>query len=291
MLAPNDPQWAGVEPIKCPQNQEYPFYVSHGGTYGRGMELFRSILNTNEYSERALELTTILMGCSYSDADVYYYREKILEHLGFNFDQELALNTALLYDCLKPYQLWSHRKWIYDHLPEGQTHDETIFITNMLEKDRRNFHAWTFSSWYADKFNKHDWLFAITTSQITDDPFNNGAWSMRYNLLSKMNMKPGDDLEFSLNQLQQFPLSQSCASYIKGILDLDFSLAAIVKSSLDEIISKNPEFVAPLILASQIANKEGDMALYDKYIDQLENADSMRSHFWSLMKSSSKRFS
>lgn len=290
MFSLDDEKWKGLTPIPYPQDPNGPFAIGHDGDYGNAMELFRAVINQSELSERALEITTYLISVSPSNPYLYWYREKILEKLGFDFQKELNFSTQLALDYLKPYQIWRHRQWIMERIPQSTQIDETKFVQDVLECDGKNFHVWEYIYWFAEKFNKWKWLLDQTTVQIEKDIKNNSAWSMRYSAIDQMHMSPKDDIQFSLDKFIECPSSQSCASYIKGLLDVDFSIVDKVKETLSLVLSQNNKNVPALNLSAQIAEKEGNIEEYDKLIDQIAVADTMRTRFWHLMKSDSNRF-
>ncbi|KAK8893718.1 CAAX geranylgeranyltransferase alpha subunit [Tritrichomonas musculus] len=290
MFSLDNQKWEGLNPIPYSQNPKEPFSIEHGGDYGNAMELFRAVMNQSELSPRALEITTFLISVSPSNPYLYWYREKILDKLGFDFNNELEFSSKLALNFLKPYQIWRHRQWIMERAPQSSSIDETKFVQDVLQNDGKNFHVWEYIYWYAGKFDKWQWLLDQTTVQLNIDPKNNSAWSMRYSSITHIHMKPSDDIQFALEKFKECPSSQSCASYIKGLLDIDISLANEVKNMLTSVLSQNNNYVPALNLSAQIAEMEGNIEEYDRIIDQIAAVDTMRTHFWHLMKSNSSRF-
>lgn len=290
MFSPDNEKWEGLTPVPYPQDPDCPFSIEHGDNYGNAMDLFRAAMNQSEFSERALSITSFLISVSPSNPYVYFYREKILEKLGFNIEEELLINSKLAFNYLKPYQIWSHRQWIMERVPQSTPIDETEFVQKVLDFDAKNFHVWEYMYWYAEKFNKWQWLLDQTTLRIDKDPKNNSAWSMRHSAISQIHKSSKDDIQYALNKFKECPSSQSCASYIKGLLDKDFSIVDEVKEAISFVLSQNNKNLPSLILSSQIAEMEGKIDEYDKLIDQIATVDTMRTHFWHLMKSNSNRF-
>ncbi|OHT15208.1 Protein farnesyltransferase/geranylgeranyltransferase type-1 subunit alpha [Tritrichomonas foetus] len=284
----DDEKWADLTPIPNPGDENGPFGIRYGGSYGTTMEYFRALMNINELSERALEVVTFLCQANPSNPAPFWYRQRILEKIGYNFDEELEFTTKLANQYLKPYQIWNHRQWLVSKCENPP--DETGFMKFILKLDCKNFHAWEYFYWLAETYDRMQWLFDQATLQVQLNSNNNSAWSMRYSSMQKINLTVNEDIQFVLDEYKKNPESRSIASYLLAYVKLDTSIIQKVKDVLNEILSQNGQIVGTLTLLAQIAEFEGNHDEYCHIADKIIELDEMHANFWNLMKSDSSKF-
>ncbi|KAH9886409.1 protein prenylyltransferase [Xylariomycetidae sp. FL2044] len=121
---------------------------------------------------------------------------------------ELAFTVPLLLEYPKCYWLWKHRRWALDEailrlpLPVARNiwEAELALDSQMLTKDKRNFHAWGYRRHVVAKLEElrgksmAEEEFAYTTTKIRSDLSNFSAWHNRSQLISRvLNDRDADD--------------------------------------------------------------------------------------------------
>ncbi|KAL1839814.1 hypothetical protein VTJ49DRAFT_1093 [Mycothermus thermophilus] len=139
---------------------------------------------------------------------------------------ELTFTIPLLLESPKCYWIWSYRLWILEQaisrLPaaraRGVWEDELRLASRMLDKDRRNFHAWGYrrhvvAQLESPALNGKSMVeaeFAYTTAMIRKDLSNFSAWHSRARLIPRLLDERGADdearrkfLDAELNQTRE----------------------------------------------------------------------------------------
>jgi protein farnesyltransferase/geranylgeranyltransferase type-1 subunit alpha len=288
MMLENPDEYADITPVPSPQDPSGPFGIDYSEGYNTIMSLYRALLDRVEFSPRALTIVTRINTNTPSNATAWWYRQRIIESLGYNLDEEFSLLQTICEKSPKPYQIWCHRMWLVLRCEEPP--DETAFAQFVINRDEKNFHAWSYFGWYADRFDKWEWLYHMTTKYVQHDLQNNSAWSARYRALQRGGFSIADDLEFTLNYFKISSRSESICNYLRGILELDFSHAGKVKEVIEWLVAAKAENRSLYALAAHIAKAEGNFPEHDAYVDKIIALDAPRARFWQLMKSDSKGF-
>ena len=156
----------------------------------------------NEYSDRALSLTTDIITMNPAHYTVWLYRAKCLKEINHYQNRtqasteptpdltwihtELIWLNALSLKNLKNYQIWHHRRSLVDLLPTLPP-KEPDFLTSILSLDTKNIHVWTYRSWLCTRFPQdllhNDTELLRTETLIDEDVHNNSAWNHRWFLV------------------------------------------------------------------------------------------------------------
>ena len=286
---PDPDLFSDVEGIPAPQNPKGPFVIQFTEEYDRAMSIFREFLAKDELSPRALQLCNVLCQKLTSDCTVWWFRERVLEKIGYDFEEELRFVDKLIKSQPKPYQLWNHRQWLVWRCENPPDH--TKFFDKVIGEDAKNFHAWSYFCKFADKFGQEDWLLERTKGSILHDPTNNSPWSARYHVIERKGAVSSEELQFALDLLFMWPGSEPICSYVRGLLRIDKSdkVIATIEEVLEKVAARtmNRHLMG---LIAYVAELKGDMAKYDEFIERIGKADFLRKKFWPLMKSDSHRF-
>lgn len=287
---PDPDAYSDLAGLPCGQNTSGPLVVRYSEEYDRLMSVFRELLERDELSQRALEVCTIINKKVPSNPVAWWFRERILTHLSYDFEKEIQFLNERQIRAPKPFQLWSHRVWLVWQREEPPDEDE--FFDDIIAVDEKNFHAWSYFCQFADKFGKEDWLLDKTLGRIQHDTENNSAWSARYYVIQKRGVVSDEELEFTLNLLLLAPKSESTCNYLRGLLKIDSSERVVAKieeriATLTEQRRLNRHVLA---LSAHIAELKGETDKYDECIEKIGKIDVIRKNFWALMKSDSDRF-
>ncbi|KAG0238265.1 CAAX geranylgeranyltransferase alpha subunit [Actinomortierella wolfii] len=109
-------QWADVTPIPQDDGPNPLVPIAYSSEYSTAMGYLRALCQKNEISERALELTKVVIELSPSHYTVWHYRQTLIKALDKDLDEELEWNGQMAIEHLKSYQIWHHRQVIVDHL-------------------------------------------------------------------------------------------------------------------------------------------------------------------------------
>jgi protein farnesyltransferase/geranylgeranyltransferase type-1 subunit alpha len=286
----NPSLYGDVKRIPQIPNLDEPFSIPYTEYYSETMSIYRGLLDVMELSPRALEVVTILNLDAASNPTPWWYRERIIEKLGYSLEDELAhCDECLQATGPKPYQVWSHRMWVMRRTDTPP--DETAFFIWVITMDIWNFHAWSYFVWFAEKFGRGEWLFAMTKDVCTLYPKVNSAWVCRFQSRKMIGFPISDEIDFAVSLLRKDVENQSICGYLKGLIELDFSQTTVgnVKSIVDELLGEKP--VRQLyILAAQIARKTGNIEAYNAYMDTLAALDPVRARAYIGLRSKSTVF-
>lgn len=78
------------------------------------MGYFRAIYSREEVSERALALTAETIQLNQGNYTAWYYRRKLLFELHKNLDDEIAWLNSIGLAMQKNFQIWHHRRCIFE---------------------------------------------------------------------------------------------------------------------------------------------------------------------------------
>lgn len=282
-LFSNLEEWKDVTAVPSPQVSFCPFYVEMEPIYDRMMSYFRGLLNAQEYSPRAELLTRAVINSNSSNPCAFWYRRRILEHIGYDSTAELRfINSTLLDDSLKSYQLWYHRQWLADRLTERPR--DLSLLRRVLIEDAKNFHAWSYSLWLADRWKMHTEVFDLTTYFLGIDARNNSAWTARAGVFAASGASADDELTFALRALSLDPSNESVCSYI---LFLTRTSPTLRSRALSASSASSPRLLS---LRLHLLHQDNDHTSDSELYDELSRTDPQRAKFWRLLQQNSKRF-
>ncbi|KAF9178612.1 CAAX geranylgeranyltransferase alpha subunit [Haplosporangium sp. Z 767] len=189
------PEWSDVVPIPQDDGPNPLVPIAYTKEYSTTMDYFRAITRAQEQSERALELTKIVIGLSPSHYTVWHYRQNLLKALNKDLTKELEWVRYMIGEHPKSYQIWHHRQVVVEHnsmqlllhpstslagvstpnttttftipyqvLGENQkqtardtVHLELEVIAEALLEDSKNHHAWSYRQWVLNHFGPGPW--------------------------------------------------------------------------------------------------------------------------------------
>lgn len=208
-----------------------------------------------------------------------------------NVQKELKWLDEVSFRNLKNYQIWHHRHALADLLPADLNaantssatkqllstfvSSEQTFLTQILSLDTKNYHVWSYRQWLCTRFpsfllpspsttnpepsiaatyQNHPEVSAIST-MITEDPYNNSAWSHRYFVLfghHELTYAQSHTPPLILKQVNEEKLLHKA-----GLIDADL-VAAEIEYTKSEIL-RAPQNGSPWNYLSGVL-KHGDVA-------------------------------
>ena len=293
-----------MKPIYPSDEENDAVLIATSEEFEDAFAYLRAVMNANELSERALELTQTCIGLNAANYTVWQYRREILRVLGRDIAQELLFSEDVIADNPKNYQVWHHRKTLVDE--SGKYEAELDFIAVQLQDEPKNYHAWQYRQWLVERFN----LFSMdelnfSTACIFEDIRNNSAWNYRFfigaNLSDCFQEEKflQNEITFTLKCIRKAPSNESTWAYLSGILANDPLPAdggpdrADIVACTDELLANEPVCPSPhlyLFLIDSLVDKMRkcddqqkigqSLAKALKYLDVLEQVDPIRHNFW-----------
>lgn len=258
-----------VSPI--PQDDEGPLTVcriDYPPDFTIAYDYFRAVLQADELSERAFQLTSLCLQFNPANYTVWHFRRKCLWALlkadrdeAMMLLNDLTVAAALGGDNPKNYQIWYHRRAILEYILQSSSSDKELFASfarreldytaAVIQEDSKNYHAWCYRQWLVQSMSSSSHTTSIWQEEIEyahkmifeQDVRNNSAWNQRWLAVHK-------------GQLDQ-PLSLETARQ-----EADYALQGARIDPYNECPWRY--FVA-------ILKEQKDQTLLQQYLDQAES--------------------
>ena len=100
------PEWADVKPIEQDDGSNAVVRIAYSDRFRETFDYVRACMQTNEVSERALELTKDACQLNPANYTVWCYRRKLLNELKSDLNEELAFIGRMIKENTKNYQVF-----------------------------------------------------------------------------------------------------------------------------------------------------------------------------------------
>jgi len=220
--------------------------IQYSDSFKEIMGYFRTILKIGELSERALQLTSLVVEENAANYTGWWYRRKCLSALSSDLGTELIFTSEIGGSNPKNYQIWYHRRALLFSLL-GSASDakyELKYIDTVLVDDCKNYHAWshrqhivrTFGLWEGER----EWVEGV----VARDGRNNSGWSYRWFVVfgkgDKVSLK--SEVDYTLKQCSLDIHNESPFKYLTGLLKLSLKdpskFTSPTPSVFEEVIEK-----------------------------------------------------
>lgn len=218
-----------ITPLKLNEEQPQLCQILYNDEYKQVMGILLALLQKEEYSERALNLTQQGIEILASHYTIWNYRYNIIQKLNKNLLEELDWCELISLDNEKNYQIWNYRQLIIELILQDNElslkfnpHREYPIINSMLQQDLKNHHVWTYRKWLVDKFELYNDVKEIEfiNKCIEIDVRNNSAWSHRFFLFVNSINIPNhieNEINYAKSMIRKSPQNQSSWNYLIGI--------------------------------------------------------------------------
>ncbi|KAI8807082.1 hypothetical protein BJ742DRAFT_814376 [Cladochytrium replicatum] len=220
--------WSDLEPIVQDDGPHPIVPIGYAPEYRLAMDRMRAVMHANEMSERALKLTTFILGANSSHYTIWHYRQKLLVSLKVDLHDELEFITEMANENPKSYQTWHHRQEIVQLL--GDSTGELDFIESALDQDSKNYHCWQYRQWLVRYFKLWESELQSVSNWILRDVRNNSAWNQRYFYFAARAQPDGmvqispeelsSEVRYSVEKILIAPNNPSPYNYLRGIVKL-----------------------------------------------------------------------
>lgn len=241
--------WDDLQPI--PQNEPVDSVaaINYPEEYQEAMDLFRAVMQVDELSERALELTDTIINLNPAHYTAWWFRRKCLTALGSDLAAELQYVANIAMDNPKNYQIWYHRRAIVEQL--GDSTKEIPFVDAVFAMDDgKNYHAWAHRQWVLTVYGgAWEAELEAVTDMIEADLRNNSAWNHRWFIIH--NGERGltgtlprsifdREVDYAMAAIRKAVHNESPWNYLRGLfLGVPFSQHPNLKMFCQDLLTTN----------------------------------------------------
>lgn len=274
--------FADIKRVDIDNSSDKPFSIGYSENHYQIMAIFRGVLETQEKSPRTIALTSAVISENPSDLTGWWFRQLVLDELGFEPLVELRFVDKIMQFGLKSYQAWRHRKWVLERMEKPPS--DLQYLIDRIQEDVRNFHAWSYLIWFAKHFDICNEILEITMNFINKDKRNGSAWNARSTIIKETNYDINAELKLVFEKLTIEGSNEACCNYIRFLLTEKNDIIELVISMLQDFIKKNK---APskscIILLLQCYEKINDKRNRELLCKSLIQIDPLRKRYWTLV--------
>ncbi len=266
------------------------------------MDYFRAVLQRDELSKRALQLTAQVIDLNAANYTAWHFRRRCLTALAQDLSAELAYVASIAGENPKNYQIWYHRRAIAEQLGDGSAAGELAYTSQVLDADAKNYHAWSHRQWVIGHFGCWDGEIAFVERMLTRDVRNNSAWSQRWFVVHRRRAAGGGgkaaatapledgevrgELTYALAATTVAPTNQAPWSYIEGLMrGRSYADFPMVVQHIEHLGSKGVKDCPPLAAAhiaalQNLGDDESRAAARRLCADMADRLDVIRAKYW-----------
>jgi len=215
------PEWKDITPIKQEDGPNPICAIAYAPQFSETMDYFRAILQKDERSQRALELTEEVIRLSPGNYTAWYFRRLVLEKLHVDPNKELDFVEEMAADNPKNYQIWYHRKAMVVKFNDFSK--ELKFTAKLLLEENKNYHAWAHRQWVVSSTSDWENELKFVEELLQEDFLNNSAWNERYFVVTRgKTVKLAEEtlkqeFGFTMTYIMKAPNNECPWAYLRGL--------------------------------------------------------------------------
>ncbi|CAO1392382.1 unnamed protein product [Diamesa tonsa] len=220
-------EWSDLKEI-WEYDEEKIVKINYRDEFEEVFNYFRAVCAKEEYSERALKLTTHALRLNPHNYNVWDYRRKILKNIAYNAEKELYYVDFMIRETPKNSLAWEHRRKIANlNLSSCSVEIESELTEAILDKDPKSYCAWQHRQWIINTFKyTNSGLFSqelkFTDIKLTTDLRNNSAWNQRWFVVKQRGRVDFDlvkrEFSYTLKKIRLALENESSWNYMRGLL-------------------------------------------------------------------------
>jgi protein farnesyltransferase/geranylgeranyltransferase type-1 subunit alpha len=287
-------EWKDIVPIEQDDGENAPVPIAYTDEFKNTMNYFRAIVERNEISERALQLTAHAIELNPANYTAWYYRRIVLFGLKKDLAEEVEYMNHMTEENEKNYQVWYHRQAILEQY--RKTDGELELNSRMIAQDTKNYHAWAHRQWVVKTFKLWDGELEYLDQLIREDVRNNSAWNHRFFVLSHTTDLSSEEvrkneIEYAFKHIGKAPNNESPWNYAKGLANIkpeSDEVFKLLEVKAKDILQRTSVNVHAHYILIDCYARTSDPQLLDEAVqlcDNLIRYDSIRSKYWEYKKS------
>lgn len=214
-------EWSDLTPIFLNDEEKNVVNIAYSEKFALVYAYFRSIIQAEEKSDRALELTRDAALLNPANYTVWKFRRDLVSHLNKDINQEMIFCRSVIEENPKNYQVWHHLKLLVEM--SGNYAEELQFTDVMLRDDSKNYHAWQHRQWVVKMYGLWSNELSYSEELLVDDIHNNSAWNYRYFVINNtsgfLSQVLDSELEFTCQLTGKAPHNESAWNYLFGLIE------------------------------------------------------------------------
>jgi protein farnesyltransferase/geranylgeranyltransferase type-1 subunit alpha len=265
MIDFSTPEWSDIEPIKDSQEPQLAA-IQYDPEYALLMSYLRVLIQKKEYSTRALEVTSLILGFNASHYSVWKYRLDIITNLKLDPIEEFDFLDSLVFQNPKSFQIWHQRMHIMSFSKKDPI-EELSFINSIFENDGKNYHAWSYRLWLVTTYSLWEEEVKQLDELIKQDPRNNSCWNQRYRIVESFGLDVSKEIDYVIHWILQIPDNESTWNYFFALMDI----FKVPSDKLEPLLELKNRYS---LLLSYKLNKSNAI------LDQLKEMDPARTKYY-----------
>ena len=219
------------------------------------MTAFYLLIETGDTSHQAFELSEKVLNLNSASYTAWLWRRKCIindlcvDHLL----SELTFADSWCIRNPKNYQVWYHRRWLFERIqaiaPERVpdiVSSELERVAELITAEPKHYNAWTHRLFLATRFGLLSSLpeLEVSAEMIDLDPRNNSAWSYRRHLINFHSLIVPHEISFTLSRINIAPNNESAWAYLRSLdgWSNNSGVQEVIESIVDKASRLTPPF-------------------------------------------------
>ena len=281
-----DPEYSDISPLPRPKQIPGFFEVEYTKEYSELMGYFFALYQKREYSQRSLKLCNKIIEkyCTHNAA--WTFKMDICKHAGYDPQTiQKELEDQIVADT-KIYSAWNFYQWLIDN----NKIDPIPLLNKVFEVEPKNFHAWSFSVWYAKRWNKEKEIYDLSLQEIEKDVFNNSAWNTRRVSGDGLGLDPNSEFDSAAEILLKTPHNESIRNFLFGLCEKDPNLVPKLDDLGRKLVEMDKDNYNGYRLLLFKASLDDNKQTINSLCDELIRTDPIRVNYYNLVKSGQLKY-
>ena len=275
-------EYADLTPLPRPKQIKGFFEIDYPDYYREMMGKFFALYEKREYSERALKYCKKVIDFFCLQYTAWSYMVEIYEHIGYKLEEVKDFIENQIIDDSKIYQAWQTYEWLLEK--ENGSFDPIPVLQKVFVVEPKNFHAWSFAIWYANKWDKHQAIYDLALKYISEDFYNNSAWNTRRVTGDRLGLSAESEFDDAADVLMSAGRNESARNFIFGLCEKEPTLIEKLNDLGEELRAKDPDNYNAYRILLFKASVDKNQEEIGKLCDELIRTDPIRINYYTAVK-------